>query len=210
MTIFNTSGMAIFGPGSEWLWTMAQFVALAVTGLAIFRQLRAQSWANQLAVLRLFGDEFQAEQMIRQRLRALIELAEGNRRLTPALDHVGGWFDGLAEARYNGHIRPKYAVEQWGLVSQIYWAIVSPILPELRAADPGLWKTWERWLMEVRALEGKAGVVQDLSPERIARWLPETIEYYIARLRIEQEMKSGVIPTWPIPESGAPATAAAE
>lgn len=34
MRVINTDGMALIGPGSEWLWTALQFVALAVTGLA--------------------------------------------------------------------------------------------------------------------------------------------------------------------------------
>jgi hypothetical protein len=34
--------MNIIGPGSEWFWTALQFTALAVTFIAIYRQLRTQ------------------------------------------------------------------------------------------------------------------------------------------------------------------------
>jgi len=40
--LINLDGMAIVGPGSEWFWTMLQFIALAITFYAIYRQLRAQ------------------------------------------------------------------------------------------------------------------------------------------------------------------------
>jgi hypothetical protein len=40
--LINTDGLAIFGPGSEWFWTMLQFTALTVTFVAIYRQLRVQ------------------------------------------------------------------------------------------------------------------------------------------------------------------------
>ena len=40
--LINTDGLAFFGPGSEWFWTMLQFLALATTFFAIYRQLRAQ------------------------------------------------------------------------------------------------------------------------------------------------------------------------
>ncbi|MBI2780779.1 MAG: hypothetical protein HYX55_03145 [Chloroflexi bacterium] len=40
--LINTDGLAIFGPGSEWLWTMLQFIALGTTFVAIYRQLRTQ------------------------------------------------------------------------------------------------------------------------------------------------------------------------
>jgi hypothetical protein len=42
VNLVNTDGLAIFGPGSEWFWTMLQFIALAITFYAIYRQLRAQ------------------------------------------------------------------------------------------------------------------------------------------------------------------------
>ena len=31
------TGMALIGPGSEWFWTMAQFAAVVVTLVAIYR-----------------------------------------------------------------------------------------------------------------------------------------------------------------------------
>ena len=42
MKFMNTDGMAFIGPGSEWFWTALQFTALAITFIAIYRQLRAQ------------------------------------------------------------------------------------------------------------------------------------------------------------------------
>ena len=42
MTFINTNGMAFIGPGSEWFWTALQFTALALTFVALYRQLRAQ------------------------------------------------------------------------------------------------------------------------------------------------------------------------
>jgi hypothetical protein len=31
VTLINTDGLAFIGPGSEWFWTMLQFIALATT-----------------------------------------------------------------------------------------------------------------------------------------------------------------------------------
>lgn len=197
MTIFNLDGAAIFGPGSEWLWTMAQFVALAVTGLAIYRQLRAQAWANQLAIFSRFGDDFSSEKMIRTKLTALIEIAGGIRRLTPSIEEVGQFFENVATSRFNGHMRARFAWEEYRITAQWFWAVFAPLLADLRKADPNLWKDWERWLIEVRERDRKAGKVDDFSAERTALWIPETIAYYIDRLRVHDEMRRGVIPKWP-------------
>ena len=40
--LINTDGLAFFGPGSEWFWSMLQFAVVAITLYAIYRQLRAQ------------------------------------------------------------------------------------------------------------------------------------------------------------------------
>ena len=42
MTLINTEGLALIGPGSEWFWTALQFTVLATTFIAIYRQLQAQ------------------------------------------------------------------------------------------------------------------------------------------------------------------------
>jgi hypothetical protein len=42
VTIINTDGLAFIGPGSEWFWAALQFTALAITFVAIYRQLRVQ------------------------------------------------------------------------------------------------------------------------------------------------------------------------
>ena len=184
---------------------MAQFVALSVTGLAIFRQLRAQAWANQLKLFRQFGDDFNGELMVRTKLKALIDLSRGAHSLTPSIDVVGQFFDNVGEGRFHGHMHPRYAWEEYGLVAQRFWAAFAPILADLRRADPSLWQGWERWLVEVRERDRQAGKTVDFSAQAAA-WIPETIAFYIERLRTEEDMKSGVIPTWPIsaPADGAP------
>src|SRR5258705_12641201 len=92
---------------------------------------------------------------------------------------------------------------QWGEASQTFWAVFQPALEERRKIEPGLWKDWERWLDDLVDRDHKAGTVKDLSSSYLARWIPETIACYIASLRLEDEAKRGVIPTWPVPEPAA-------
>ena len=42
MKLINLDDLVILGPGSEWLWTMISGIVLAVTFIAIYRQLRVQ------------------------------------------------------------------------------------------------------------------------------------------------------------------------
>lgn len=210
MRLFNLDGMAIFGPGSEWLWTMAQFLALLVTGLAIFRQVRAQRWANDLRLVTRLADEMLAEGMIRHKVAALIHVAQKQPAISPSMAFVAGWFDDTAESMYGGYLRRELAMRFWGDMVQHWWAVVTPMLLEARKADPTVWASFERWAADSAARDRKTGSVKDLTPAFIDRWISETIPFFIEQLRIRQELKVGTIPVWPVPESAMPEVAETE
>jgi hypothetical protein len=209
--MFRVGEVVVLGPGSEWLWTMAQFLALTVTGLAIFRQLKAQGWANQFSIFALWSADWASLTTVRYRLAWSIQLADGSRDLTPARIFVGNWFTNKARDRYHGNVNPRLAWQNLGGIAQTHWALILPLVPAFRATDPGLWKDWERWVDELAERDRKAGTPTDISAERLARLVPSVIASLIERLRIEEDAKAGVIPVWPHPSTGlAPSRGAAE
>ncbi|MBI3747835.1 MAG: hypothetical protein HY262_03160 [Chloroflexi bacterium] len=205
MHIINTDGLALIGPGSEWLWTALQFFALSFTGLAILRQVRLQATSNSLAMGVRFADSFRIE-LTRFKAVALIDVARDSRVMTPAIDRVGSWFDGTASGIHNGHLPALMGWQEWGVPAQMFWAAFGPALHERRKLEPGQWKEWEHWLGDVIVRDRKAGIVQDVSQAAVARWIPEAIAYYIEALRLSDEDRRGVIPTWPIPEPSSEST----
>lgn len=68
MKLINTDGMALIGPGSEWFWTAVSWIILAVTFIAIYRQLRAQNAANALQRMEALQGTWTSERMIHARL----------------------------------------------------------------------------------------------------------------------------------------------
>ncbi len=81
VTIINTDGLALIGPGSEWFWTALQFTALAITFFAIFRQLQAQhtQMAENTKLLR--SQAHYNALMLSQRARELLIENEGFARI---------------------------------------------------------------------------------------------------------------------------------
>ena len=65
MKFINTDGMAFIGPGSEWFWTAISGIVLAVTFLAIYRQLSLQRGAGAIEQLNRIEQEYQSERMSR-------------------------------------------------------------------------------------------------------------------------------------------------
>ena len=210
MKIFNFEGMAIFGPGSEWLWVMLQFLALSLTGFAIYRQLRTQSSANALHALESQVSEWNSERMLRMRLALLMHIAEGKPRaalgLPPGLVPVGNFFDGIATLQGHGHLRMDDTWENWGDTAQYWWAVATPFLGPMRESRGGGWEQWEQLTVRFANIDRKVGRVIDYSAI-LAHDLLEEIPALVARLRLELMAKSGAIPTWPAPEGTAEAVA---
>lgn len=127
--------------------------------------------------------------------------------MTPSIERVGGWFDALGDAIDNGYIPARMGWQEWGVAGQTFWAVFRPAIEERRKTEPRLWKAWERWLEDVVERDRGAGMVQDLDPAHLARWIPDAIVSYIESLRLEDEAKRGVIPTWPVPEPPSESTA---
>ena len=77
MPFINTAGLTILGDGSQWFWSMAAFLALPITGYAIFSQLRAQRSANRVNAMAALMDKWESDRMVRHRMATLIHAAEG-------------------------------------------------------------------------------------------------------------------------------------
>jgi hypothetical protein len=199
MGLIHTDGLVLLGPGSEWLWIALQFIALSITGLAIFRQVRAQAWSNSLSMGVRLADEFRVE-LTRFKLASLMDVARFPGTMTPAVEKVGDWFDATAAGIDQGYIPARMGYQQWGAVGQMYWAAFAPAVAERRKTEPGYWKDWQRWIEDAVARDRKAGTPQDVNAAPLARWISWAIAGYIETLRMEEEAKRGVIPVWPIPE----------
>jgi hypothetical protein len=66
--LINTNGLALIGPGSEWFWSMLQFVIVAVTLVGIYYQLRSSQSANAFTQLGALVDEWNGERLTRKRM----------------------------------------------------------------------------------------------------------------------------------------------
>ena len=71
MTLINTNGMAFIGPGSEWFWTAISGLVLAITFVAIWRQLQLQRSATTFQQAIDLSREWDSEPLLRARLAVL-------------------------------------------------------------------------------------------------------------------------------------------
>ena len=77
MQLINTNGMSFIGPGSEWFWSAISGLVLAVTFLAIYRQLRLQADGAAITQLTDLEHEWSSERLARAKLAVLLALEAG-------------------------------------------------------------------------------------------------------------------------------------
>ena len=149
MKLISTDEMVFIGPGSEWFWTAVSGIVLAVTFVAIYRQLALARSANAFTQLSALVDEWQGERLVRKRLAALVAIHEGVALAdlpdSPA-GAVANYWEKVAALARGGHISPSLLAEGLG-GADTWWQTLAPWVAKVRTADrnPNLFEHFE-WL----------------------------------------------------------------
>jgi hypothetical protein len=208
VTLINADGMAFIGPGSEWFWSAAQFLVVAVTLFGIYRQLRGQAAANAVQRIESLHKQWSSGHMSYTKLVLALHLkyeAFGSAtwfKAQPILDFFGT----LADLYDEGYISLDELGDNWGRSIQIYWAMLAPAVNQERLLEGlPLYEGIDTLITLLRAWEAKRGItLLSLDPSTVAVFLDHTIQQHIEALRQEQGYRSGVIPSAPdMPPVGA-------
>jgi hypothetical protein len=147
--LINTDGSAFFGPGSEWFWTALQFTALAITFVAIYRQLRTQQVEIREHTKLLRSQAHYNALLLSQRAREVLIENEGFASLmnvayaTPEALSDDDWLRCSAymfmqfnqwEYMYYQHRDGSIPTEYWVGAEAYYWSLV--------ATKPGYARFW--------------------------------------------------------------------
>lgn len=203
MKLINTDGMAFIGPGSEWFWTALSGIILAVTFVAIYRQLRLQRSAGAREQLASSNREWGSERMLRHRLAILVALREGadpaNVPLAAA-SAVTDYWDGLGELTREGHLEQK-VIDVANC--QLWWATLEPFVRKGRIdwSDPLIGGGWE-WLVEAISaanLRDKREIVDYRS--QLAEKLGARISATEEQIRVEQALRTVILASPEAPPS---------
>lgn len=165
MKLINTDGMAFVGPGSEWLWTAISGIVLAVTFLAIYRQLRLQRSQAAMDQLDRFHREWTSERMLRHLHDAWVALRETKDPTTlpaGARYALANYWEKVGALAYGGHANPKLLWDLFGTEIGECWALLAPAIKAARTRlnDPTgmmIFNNFE-WLVDAVARFSPSGV----------------------------------------------------
>jgi len=158
VVFINTDGMSFIGPGSEWFWTALSGIVLAVTFLAIYRQLRVQSNASATEQLDRFEREWASERILRAKLAVLEALHAGIdpvRLPYAAVVEIATFWERVGTLAQRGHLDAELLWYVHGPGAVMWWRIFKPLVLHEREAsgNPTLSSSLERL----------AGIMEDLN-----------------------------------------------
>ena len=209
MTFINTKGMAFFGPGSEWFWAALQVAALAITFIAIYRQLRIARSASAFRQVEEYRARFDGERMRHERLAILVAIRDGNSIPEPAGEAVGNYFEMLAMLTRNGHLNRKVLWGAMGNSARIWWTVLQPFVKSSQAEWGADTYADFQWLAgAIMGMDRRTGGKFAFDAAWLAKHLPNLIEIDQEAIRVEQALRSIAIASPAGPDTAESATAA--
>ena len=210
MKLINTDGMAFIGPGSEWFWTAVSGIVLAVTFLAIYRQLRLQRSQGAIEQINEFTREWHAERLLSYRLNVLVALRDGaDPAQVPdaAAGMLSNYWEGIGTLARAGHLDRRLLWDIHGNTCQLWWAYLAPYCRAARAqmVDPAIYANFQWLAAEMDSLDRRAGTGVIYDDAMLTASLDRNVIHARERLRVEQSLRTVIlaspetVPTMPAP-----------
>jgi hypothetical protein len=194
------------GPGSEWLWTAVSGIVLALTFIAIYRQLRMQRDTAAIEQLKALDREWLgSERMARMRVAALRAIRDGTdpTDIPPRVLDIIEFWEAVSHLVRSGHLSGHLVNDQRSQSIRMWWGWMAPIIRAERQRRDAPWigQNFE-WLANLMAeMDREARRMTSFDDAYLARMLPSMLEYNLDMVRLAEELRAATIP--PIADAGA-------
>jgi hypothetical protein len=167
--LINTDEMVFIGPGSEWFWTAVSGIVLAITFIAIYRQLRLQARMGAIEQLDAFRREAYSEAMQRYALDVMVAQRDHDDPADipeAAVLGLGDYWGSFATLARDGHRDARLLWRSDSASPQIIWIWIAPWVLRARAESHFGVPTYEdlEWLAgtlaEMDAKDGRPAITQ--------------------------------------------------
>ncbi len=190
----NLNDLVIVGPGSEWFWSMVSGLVLAITFIAIYRQLRLQAGAGAVEQMDAIQREWETEVLARHRLAILLALQGGaDAAAVPvgAASKVCDYWERLGYLVRAGHISEALVHEYNGPAARQWWALLGPGVRAYRVefSRPGLFEHFE-WLAGRMAEIDRRRGAAEVDDAYVTGLLPRLLEVERDAIRAAEQSRS--------------------
>lgn len=191
----NTEGLTLFGAGSEWFWSMLQFVVVAITLAGIYVQVRQARAANAFAQATEMRQEWDGERLERRKLAIYIALRDGGHDadLSDLAIPIGNFWDLIGGLVRAGHVELAVAGELFGGSAPLWWSLLEPAVRTSQAEfGRGVYEHFEWFAAETERFVGGRGSTQGdaFDRQRLIATSPQRIAAIQARLAEMEAMRT--------------------
>jgi hypothetical protein len=134
-TLLQSISQNVFGQGSSWFWTMAEFFVILVTLLYISRQVRYQRQANMLSTFTALDRRWKSSEMREARKHACKDYGSAERTISQPEDLVLGFFEELGLYLRRKVFDLPTVWEFYSYDVEHYWPILEPRIREFRTSS---------------------------------------------------------------------------
>jgi hypothetical protein len=196
MQLVNWQG-ALIGPGSEWFWSMLQFVIVTGTLVGLYRQLRIQSHQGAVEQISSFDRTWDTERFTRRKLDVFLALRTSLHRadlpFAAAMD-IANFLEAIATLARSGHLDRRLLAWDSGDRIHLWWTILEPFARKHREDFQPRFLADLEWLHGVvLGLDRNTGTLVAVDDAYLGSLLERWIPYYQDELRIEHELRSAEI-----------------
>ncbi len=127
-----STGLFIFGQGSEWFWIMVQSIVVVVTLLFIYRQVRLSRYGNMLDTMLKFRTFWRSDTMMKDRKITCQNYQNQSTSIGKAEGEVLGFFEEIGLLVRKGVISVEFVWECYSYYIERYWAMMKENIREYR------------------------------------------------------------------------------
>jgi hypothetical protein len=177
---------------------MLQFVIVAVTLYAIYRQVRLQAAAAAIEQVASISREWMSEAMARHRLAVLTALRDGDdpAHIPPnAAGELSNFWERVAYLVREGHIDTRLVHEYFSSNVRLWWEWLEPNnrMERERRGEPAISEHFE-WLAQTLAeMDRQGGVPVSFDEAYRTQFLPEFIETNAEAIRAFEEQRAVIV-----------------
>jgi hypothetical protein len=206
MQIVSPEPIVLIGPGSEWFWTALSGFVLAVTFLAIWRQLRVQQSANAFAQVAAFDAELQSERLVWAAYDVLKSIADG---VAPSdvpagpASALGSHWESVGLLVRGGHLDRRVAYTSMSYSVQYDWAVLAPFAAKIRAATgmPAIFEHFEWLAGDMHRMDRARGGGIVIDDEYLASHRQTSLESLRDQIRAFERSKVVYVRDAPAPDA---------
>lgn len=167
----------LIGNDSQWFWAMAQFFAVAITLLSIWRQIHLQRMGNTLASLAQFETRWTSPEMFEARKAICTAFQDETKCSVQSAERVACFFEEIGLYVKKKVFELDIVWELYSTYIEHYWPILESRVLDMQKEDPTVYKSFQSLHTQIKQFSATQGTpVVVFTREQLLEFVAEELD----------------------------------